>query len=393
MMHYTRIHDSLFSNMSLPTLLTFAKVSKNARQLVHSYIAKTHNIGKQLEDFFTPIEASMFQILQQSNGLIISGSFALRFFSGQDFGPDSDLDIYVEDRYQSRIFDWICSIGYVCTKRTEEYQEQNDAALRLGQQFQHILLRGRDGIARPNVRGVRANQRPNIWRMGPNVRRNNGAMGANRHPNNRGIGPNLRAVINLERGGRKIQLIVTHGSPIGIILEYHSTCVMNIITHDHAYCLYPKATLLQKRSLVIYRPGLEEGHSEDALGKYRSRGWTMVKSPPREDASSRWSPFPIGERHVGDDLCWTIPLSSSPATGDNVIEANSWGLRQSVVRLGRFVHEYAPLKLEALRFAYVSNARCKRQATILFGRKRSYKEETVSFKDNNLRNMVKCLFR
>ncbi|PPQ73352.1 hypothetical protein CVT24_012190 [Panaeolus cyanescens] len=381
--------------MSLPTLLTFAKVSRETRILVHTFIRQMYDIELQLQEFFTPLEASMFRLLQRNSGLLISGSFALRFFSGQNFGPESDMDIYVEDRYEPRVLDWLCSIGYVCTKRAASYQDRNIAALRMRQR---VLF----GDRAPNlgggyVRGMAAN---NIGRMagnqgrraahniGPNLR----GMGHNRQPNNlRGIGPNLRRVYNMERRGRKIQLIVTHGSSVGIILEYHSTCVMNIISHDHAYCLYPKATLLQKRSLVIYRPGFAEHHSQDALDKYRRRGWTMVVSPEREDYALSTSAFRIGNRHIGDNLCWTIPLGRPSTASDDLIEANSWTLCQSELRLGRLLHAHRSLRLESLRFSYVANARTKHQANLLFGRKRSYGEEPLCFKDRDFRRLVEML--
>ncbi|SJL12736.1 uncharacterized protein ARMOST_16167 [Armillaria ostoyae] len=65
--------------------------------------------------------------------------------------------------------------------------------------------------------------------------------------------------------GAVMQIITCHGPPLDVVLGFHSSCVMNIVAYDYAYCLYPKATLVHKVSIV--RIG-DDGNAIRAQNKY-----------------------------------------------------------------------------------------------------------------------------
>ncbi|KAF9065893.1 hypothetical protein BDP27DRAFT_1366057 [Rhodocollybia butyracea] len=52
-------------------------------------------------------------------------------------------------------------------------------------------------------------------------------------------GCGFAGVYNSVKAGMKIQLITARNSALDIILNFHSTIVMNVISHSHAYSLYP----------------------------------------------------------------------------------------------------------------------------------------------------------
>lgn len=101
---------------------------------------------------------------------------------------------------------------------------------------------------------------------------------------------------------------------------------MNIITHDKAYSLYPKATLEERRSLMYSTEGLKQ---DSARKKYKKRGWSMVERLTVEELQDPVSAFTPGHRYVGDSKCWTIPLSSPPLMDlpEGFIETNTWALK------------------------------------------------------------------
>ena len=55
--------------------------------------------------------------------MLISGSIALQFFERAVY-PESDLDLYVEIRYYQVIAAWLISIGYTYKPRPGQYSEK-----------------------------------------------------------------------------------------------------------------------------------------------------------------------------------------------------------------------------------------------------------------------------
>ncbi|KAI3621259.1 hypothetical protein WG66_014464 [Moniliophthora roreri] len=159
-------------------------------------------------------------------------------------------------------------------------------------------------------------------------------------------GRGFAGVYNLSRNGQKIQLITASISPMDIILNFHSTVVMNVISYSHGYCLYPKATFEEKRSLICFSS--EKPERDVARQKYVDRGWKMLNpdgSEWRSDchyhsyqpshngsllASARLESFRVDRlRHVGDSYCWTIALPPIPNYSSSTIVPapstdNSW---------------------------------------------------------------------
>jgi len=91
--------------------------------------------------------------------------------------------------------------------------------------------------------------------------------------------PGFHSVITLMRSRQSIEVIVsTSSSAIFPIYRFHSTLLMNFLTHDSLCCSYPHLTL---RGLSLIHPFFAHNTilnraSIDALLKYHCRGFTYL---------------------------------------------------------------------------------------------------------------------
>jgi hypothetical protein len=119
-------------------------------------------------------------------------------------------------------------------------------------------------------------------------------------------------------------------------------CVMNIITHSHAYALYPRGTLVERKTMYTKEPPAGSRASQ-ALAKYEKRGWTRTDDLTGIEGSSE-------VRRVGDGACWTIRLNDSPEAGC-VLSTNTWGRFDS--RMSKSLRSPPRgIQNRALRFRY-----------------------------------------
>ena len=151
-------------------------------------------------------------------------------------------------------------------------------------------------------------------------------------------------------------------------------CVMNIITYNAAYALFPRATFEERESLIVNRTP----RSEPALTKYASRGFRLLEAPPRpSDGQSAQThragpPYPpwffVDEpRWVCDKRSWVITLdtegvvapppatpSSAPLSWDPAAECG-WTLRRFPDDdTGRLSMRYRTFDTSVFRWRYTA---------------------------------------
>ena len=97
---------------------------------------------------------------------------------------------------------------------------------------------------------------------------------------------------------------------------------MNIITHDKAYSIYPRATFIERRSLVYNR----SENSFEGRSKYESRGWIQLPYLEAYDYDNPFSSFARGSRRLGDRKCWTINLLPTIDSHKDYMDSNTWFL-------------------------------------------------------------------
>ncbi|KAF9072154.1 hypothetical protein BDP27DRAFT_1218029, partial [Rhodocollybia butyracea] len=251
------------------------------------YLFRAYLIFTVLELYFTPTETNKFRIIQAFTGLLISGSAAFQLFIHRSrcdlcFNT-SDLDLYVEHRYSLIVGKFLVWCRYEFVARPD--QSQNFA------------------MAVTEVEGKICGY-------------------ADRNYSN---GRGFAGVYNFVKGGMKIQLITARNSVLDIVLNFHSTIVMNVISHSHAYLLYPRA-LQDKVSLICCSN--EGPERDDARQKYIDCGYCMVNgdgtpwrsravSPPTSSPEPEFDDnelkkyfYVFQERHLNDSATWRIPLSA-----------------------------------------------------------------------------------
>ncbi|KAG7098196.1 hypothetical protein E1B28_000164 [Marasmius oreades] len=257
--------SGLLSCLSSGDIRVYGRTCKDARGQVDAYWKRALNISRLLLPFFTDHKARDFRIIQAATGALISGSTALQFFARTRY-PDSDLDVYVEHRFALELLSFLEAIGYTFVS-TEQPPNKHLPDLRV------IVERAASIMAGHIVAGYTP-------------------------------GTGIAGVYNMRKADKVIQVITATESPMDIILNFHSTVVMNAISYSHAYSLYPSATFNHSLSLVSYcgeSVGRNEG-AEIARKKYISRGWKMV-----EHDGSPWNPNSVIELNPMENI---FPSSS-----------------------------------------------------------------------------------
>ncbi|KAF9476517.1 hypothetical protein BDN70DRAFT_897280 [Pholiota conissans] len=286
----TTTDDYLLDGLTPGELSKYSRTCKAAYSTVKSYMKRKFQLHNLLERFLTPSEIIHFRKLQCHTGMFISGSTAVQFFDRTVY-PDSDLDCYLEHRFCREVAYWLIKIGY---KYAPLPESSNVASL---EQAFRSNPPTREHVPDPFCGDIFFLTPGKDYFKAP-------------------------FVFNFEKQNpyRKIQLITSLQSPLERILNFHSTCVMNIITHDKAYALFPRATFEERRSLIC----LSFNELRDkAIEKYTERGWsfTNVADAGRNSLETQFS---FGERYVGDRKCWTLPILPALDLPSGHMEINSW---------------------------------------------------------------------
>ncbi|KAL1685157.1 hypothetical protein GGG16DRAFT_106526 [Schizophyllum commune] len=267
--------------MSLTDLINYSRVCKDSNRAVSSYARTAYQLHRTLLPFMDHDGADRLRRLMRSTGAIISGSVAIQFFTREPMYP-CDLDLY-SDRFRApEIFAFVLSLGYIYQPRDSQHSVL-DRALERAENEEVV----RDDLIydKESLLDVFSFLRPSA----PNT---------------------------------AIQVMVVAHSPIDAILDFHSTIVMNFITHRAAYALYPSNTFGSMTGICF-----EDDSAYGAASKYRTRGWN-IRCAFKDRALSDLGPeIMCSDRYVGDKYTWTINLPGEDEGELDTILFNSWSLR------------------------------------------------------------------
>ncbi|KAI0684139.1 hypothetical protein BC835DRAFT_1293861 [Cytidiella melzeri] len=265
------IYDLIFDNASPRSLLLLSRTCKTALTAVRDYLSRALNINKHLSRYFD--DPLAFRCLQARTACLVSGSTALQFFNRVRY-PESDLDVYVPLVHHKEVGRWLLEQGYIFQPNSAQDADFEVAALD-------------EREARETVGAY-----PNDYAM-------------------KGVSAVFTFAKSSSQGEHdlQVQVIVASRSPMEVILYFHSTVVMNVISWDRAYCLYPRATLEDRTSLLVRRYGVL---IRNIVTKYTARGWAFIYSCPasrRKDLALTFVP-----RWIGDGRSWVIKLPTEGVT-------------------------------------------------------------------------------
>jgi hypothetical protein len=209
------------------------------------------------------------------SGAIISGSVALAVLQPQMQEP-SDIDFYVPPRGLARLLKFILSHGYDLTVPAPgegDYQAFTDRAPGEGKYPPRIVLK----LVHP-------------------------------------------------ASGSRVDIVVPLAakSVVEEVTKFHSTVVMNYVTHYGVVSLYPSWTMCGVGAVV------REGAEERCIQKYRDRGYTMVNDPSLLPMGGEGQCLgPQAKRSTFDDETLLIPFDDyAPTANLSAFEARetSWTL-------------------------------------------------------------------
>ncbi|ESK89567.1 hypothetical protein Moror_8700 [Moniliophthora roreri MCA 2997] len=288
-------HDHLFRDLSVKDLLYVSKASRAANAAVKEFHKRAFRIENILSPYFNHRDIRAFRILQFTFGVLIGGSTALSFFERYPY-PDSDLDLYVEFRYCGILAHFLEGVGY----------RYSPAEFVDGSQPKDLTEAIEHSIRRASPTAPDRSEQYDLKGM--------------------------TGVFTFVRdNGKKIEVIASRANPFEVLLGYHSTVVLNIVSYSYAISLYPRSTLLDRVALKLH---VRTTKAAEACEKYEKRGWTMITSVDAATAVSRNSDLNMFVRHLNDRFCWRIPLDpvddfvpGISRLGDGVLELlQSWKL-------------------------------------------------------------------
>ncbi|EPQ54894.1 hypothetical protein GLOTRDRAFT_94274 [Gloeophyllum trabeum ATCC 11539] len=268
------------------SLYNVAKTCRAYHATICSQSQLIWDINRHLLRYFSDPVA--FRSLQARTATLISGSSALQFLD-RTFYRGSDLNLYVYEDHAVEVCEWIMQDDYI------------------------YLLRPCQG---PNIHAVM-----NAWPQ----------------PHLTWFG--VREFIDLKRrsDGQRIQVVIACTSPMEIVLSFNSTCLLNIISADKAYSLYPTATFKHRRSLTCSRLWL--GLQPRPL-KCQERGWAVLNTLPKAEQQAVHSSFGAGRRSIDDRLTWVLPLGMTDISLRRAGVPSMKPLLEDPVRMTAWVVEY-----------------------------------------------------
>ncbi|KAI0694389.1 hypothetical protein C8T65DRAFT_698990 [Cerioporus squamosus] len=268
-LHIELVYEPIFSTLSPANLVRISSTCRTAYAAVAAYTRLTFDIDRLLSRYFpSPTRgcsitcclshaheqeygrARAFRSLQARTGTLVSGSTALQFFK-RTVWPESDLDLYVHMRHRREVAQWLLDEGY--QYKPTDFRIQNS--------------RNPNGIySMPGVMAIVTFIKPL-----PRPDRTSNSVDGEEEADDDGPSE------------LKVQVIVAKNTPMEVILGFHSTCVMNVISYEKAYCLFPQATLEQRRTLLSSSCRGKGKHRMDGLAKYQLRGFQVLYDLPHHE--------------------------------------------------------------------------------------------------------------
>ncbi|KAF7975696.1 hypothetical protein HWV62_8815 [Athelia sp. TMB] len=318
----TELTDVVIANLSTADMISFQLMCRGGRKAVAAFKAVAFNPTRLLSVFFQ--QPDSFRVMQARTGSVIGGTAALSFFT-RTTHEENDMELYVNPGHGYEVArHLIDSQGY------DFWPFGSDTP----KEFVHGSKEG------DSDRVEAQHHQESVYAI-------------------RAIDNIFRFVKGTETT-RQIFMIMTTRCTLHTILNSHSTASMNIISHDMAVSLYPRATFLLLENQELFWNMLHgRDEAEHAMNEIAEKGIIKVSWRNRKEARSY---FMTGEsRRVGDKNCWTIPFTSistssaefvtetSPSITRNLLFENTWKL----VGAGSFMQmKFCVVSLPIFRYSY-----------------------------------------
>ena len=363
------IVERIFLYLTAGDIVRMGRTCSAGRLAVQIFRNDHFSINRHLSRFFRHPLA--FRSLQAATGTLISGSSALQFLN-RTFYAKSDLDLYTHPGYAKQVGRWLIDV------EAYQYLPKSSADI---QSFENVACvewsPSYHASADPSMTHNDDDEEEYYY---------SGLHDVYFFQKTNATGERLR-----------IQIMSAQNTPLQCILRFHSStscrdpfilaltieggplaCVMNFITFNAAYSLYPKATFDHTLNLALRNDCYND---QRCLAKYAHRGWrTIGNFWPQDNTTAQL--FALDQdRFVGDSICWTILLdlegvqnrprlsSTSDAFDWDPAERNSWSLATTSAYPWRASTTFSFAKSPVFRFTYLCANEPLRFALTSFGRK------------------------
>ncbi|TFK64408.1 hypothetical protein BDN72DRAFT_861377 [Pluteus cervinus] len=233
----------LMSFLGPEDLARWTQVDWHIHTLTKEFNKSVYDVRRVLKKHFSEEEIAVWHALLKITHAMISGSTALQLLSRVQY-VDSDLDVYVQEDRSRPILSWL----------------------------QHCYTQVSEAGWTPSPPQYRDRAITKVYTF-------------------------VRTTSTRSRS--VVQLILTKSNPLEAILNFGLTCVMNFITCDSAYSLFPKLTFDHPIAVMI---GGRQDICSKLYAKYEKRGWEF-----KDQIIPAGQPAPSKRRYVGDVYCWIVP--------------------------------------------------------------------------------------
>ncbi|KAK6498223.1 hypothetical protein TWF506_004463 [Arthrobotrys conoides] len=263
---YIGIFDCLDVVDTMNLLATCHQIRALKRQI--------YSVNALLRPFFKdPVQ---FRQIMADNDLIVGGSMALRLFSREEWASN-DIDVYTESH------DAVPIVAAFLEKKGYRYQPyfwQSDS-------LSETLSR-RDRV-RPD------GGRPPLPTLNPLVT----------DAYHYGLEQIKDIYMFVQKGtNKKIEVVLTRGSVLQLIMSYYATFLMNFFTYRTAFSLFPWSTFCDKTGYYVPpQTGLGE-KTLRGVRKYQDRGY-FIETVWQDSFLFKNC---LRLRAVGDCYSWSMPL-------------------------------------------------------------------------------------
>jgi hypothetical protein len=294
---YYPIQDTLWQHLGIQDIVNLTRTCKALQPLYRRLVNTQWNLNNRLKRFVEdPME---FRRTLGMCGAIISGSFALQYFA-RVVWPESDLDIFAQQ-------DHFESLSAFLTMR-EGYRLTDERLL--------------EDYASVGVRKVL-------------VYRRTGSEAVS-----------------------EVQVILVETPPaIAVLKGFYMTAVVNFISCNKAFAIFPRQTFVQKRTYLLRDV---DDHQSKLVKKYERRGWTTKRGLDSHLDTARDSLK--GCRWAGDQKSWTISITPAVEDAeimpDSVLDCYNFEVydagwtTMTETSMRRFNIECRPFSHPALRYEY-----------------------------------------
>ncbi|KAH7099616.1 hypothetical protein BKA62DRAFT_621259 [Auriculariales sp. MPI-PUGE-AT-0066] len=318
------IYDLLYDYCTPGMLQRLARTCSSVYGETADYLRHTFSIRltKQLARFFGDNEGALaFRQLQARLEFLICGSQALQLMDRTTY-ENSDLDLYISRSHTKEVGEYLLAAGYTYIRLREPCIGPAS--------FEDAIHRFED---------LDSDDYPFSTRTGE----------FRTFTFRKRLNPSDTSVpLHEDSSALQVQVVAARrrGHLFSVVLQFHSTVVMNFIAWDRAVSMYPRATFERREGLLNYDK--KSFSDTPAIEKYESRGFRirteieshdftrsqdpMTTSP--DDGTAFEGAIPFGPRFVGDGNCWTVKLDTTnlqvaPGVMRWSLEANSWSLSRS----------------------------------------------------------------